>query len=37
MDEVIFELGTVSEETQGVMPGWFGDADTDKFFTYFAD
>jgi hypothetical protein len=37
VDEIILELGTVSEETQGTVAGWLGDADPDKMFTYFPD
>jgi hypothetical protein len=37
VDEIILELGTVSEETQGLVAGWLGDSDPDKMFTYFPD
>ncbi|GIL38049.1 hypothetical protein TMPK1_02860 [Rhodospirillales bacterium TMPK1] len=37
VDEIILELGTVSEETQGTFPGWFGDPDPDRIMTYFPD
>ena len=37
VDEIILELGTVSEETQGVVAGWAGDADPAKVFNYFPD
>jgi hypothetical protein len=37
VDDIILELGTVSEETQGSVPGWFGDPDPDRAFTYFPD
>lgn len=37
MDDVILELGTVSEETQGTFPGGFGDPDPDRVFNYFPD
>jgi hypothetical protein len=37
VDEIILELGTVSDETQGTFPGLWGDSDPDKVFNYFPD
>jgi hypothetical protein len=34
---MIFELGAVSEETMGTVPGWAGDADPERAFLYFPD